>query len=210
MSLSAQSALQPRKSPVQARSTATVEAISEATIQVLLAVGPGRLTTTRVAERAGVSVGTLYQYFPNKEAMLFFVLEHHLNVVANAVERACRRSHGQTVKRMMEAVVQAFIDAKMKRADISMALYRVASDLDVTALVRQSGERGRAALATMLETASDAVFEELPVTTLVLYSAMAGTMRSVLEAGSPPELVTSLRTQLVLLCSSFLVSAGRR
>ena len=49
----------------------TVEAISEATIQVLLAVGLDRLTTTRVAERAGVSVGTLYQYYPNKQALLY-------------------------------------------------------------------------------------------------------------------------------------------
>src|SRR4051794_24665457 len=61
----AQVALEPRKSPVQARSNASVDAILEATVQVLLQVGKERLTTTRVAARAGVSVGTLYQYFPN-------------------------------------------------------------------------------------------------------------------------------------------------
>ena len=61
-------ALEPRKTPVQARSTVTVEAISEATIQVLLRHGAERLTTTRVAQRAGVSVGTLYQYYPNKQS----------------------------------------------------------------------------------------------------------------------------------------------
>ena len=57
---------EPRKSPVQARSAASVDAILKATIQVLLRVGKEKLTTTRVATRAGVSVGTLYQYFPNK------------------------------------------------------------------------------------------------------------------------------------------------
>jgi len=51
-----------------------VGAISEATIQVLLSDGVERLTTTRVAERAGVSVGTLYQYYPNKQSLLFAVL----------------------------------------------------------------------------------------------------------------------------------------
>jgi AcrR family transcriptional regulator len=76
MSTKRQIPLEPRKTPVQARSTVTVEAIYEATFQVLLAVGgPERLTTTRVAERAGVSVGTLYQYFPNKQSLLFSVLE---------------------------------------------------------------------------------------------------------------------------------------
>ena len=68
----------------------TLEAISEATIQILLAVGLDRLTTTRVAERAGVSLGTLYQYYPNKQALLYAVLKVHSIKVAEAVEGACR------------------------------------------------------------------------------------------------------------------------
>ncbi len=74
--------------PVQARSLNTVEAIFEACIQVLTTMGVERLTTTRVAERAGVSVGTLYQYFPNKQALLAAVLEKHLLLVVSAVEEA--------------------------------------------------------------------------------------------------------------------------
>ena len=89
MSTTTISALKPRKTPVQARAEVTVEAICEATIQVLLSHGAERLTTTRVAERAGVSVGTLYQYYPNKRSLLFAVLEHHLNNVAGRVEVAC-------------------------------------------------------------------------------------------------------------------------
>src|ERR1019366_7406067 len=87
-----QISLEPRKTPVQARSTVTVEAIAEATIQVLLSHGTDRLTTTKVAERAGVSVGTLYQYFPNKQSLLFALLEDHLDKVSAAVEDACARA----------------------------------------------------------------------------------------------------------------------
>ena len=86
------SAFEPRKTPVQTRAAVTVEAISEATIQVLLSHGGDRLTTTRVAERAGVSVGTLYQYYPNKKSLLFAVLEDHLEKVTVAVETACERA----------------------------------------------------------------------------------------------------------------------
>jgi AcrR family transcriptional regulator len=68
----------PRKLPVQARSTLTVEAIFDATIQVLLADGIEGLTTTKVASRAGVSVGTLYQYFSDKRELLTAALERHL------------------------------------------------------------------------------------------------------------------------------------
>src|SRR5215471_4701662 len=88
----ARSGVHPRKTPVQARATVTVGAISEATIQVLLRQGAHRLTTTRVAERAGVSVGTLYQYYPNKESLLFAVLADHLDRVAAAVDAACRQA----------------------------------------------------------------------------------------------------------------------
>src|SRR5579863_315821 len=84
-----QAALEPRKSPVQARSAATVDAVLEATIQVLLQTGKERLTTTKVSRRAGVSVGTLYQYFPNKSAMLKGALKRHLDEVTEAVERVC-------------------------------------------------------------------------------------------------------------------------
>lgn len=60
-----------RKQPQQARSTELVTAILEAAIQVLAQEGVQRFTTARVAEKAGVSVGSLYQYFPNKAAILF-------------------------------------------------------------------------------------------------------------------------------------------
>lgn len=60
-----------RKQPKQARATELVAAILQAAAQVLASEGAQRFTTTRVAEKAGVSVGSLYQYFPNKAALLF-------------------------------------------------------------------------------------------------------------------------------------------
>jgi AcrR family transcriptional regulator len=113
-------AFEPRKTPLQARSTVTVEAISEATIQVLLSHGADRLTTTRVAQRAGVSVGTLYQYYPNKQSLLFAVLENHLTNVMATVEAACESTCHKPLAEMIREMVEAFVDAKMDRADISV------------------------------------------------------------------------------------------
>lgn len=70
--------LEPRKKPVQGRSKATVEVILEAAAQVFEANGYAAGTTNRISERAGVSVGTLYQYFPSKEAIVVALLEEHL------------------------------------------------------------------------------------------------------------------------------------
>src|ERR1700734_1647666 len=97
--------LEPRKSPVQARSAASVDAILQATIQVLLQVGKERLTTTRVARRAGVSVGTLYQYFPNKSALLRAALKRHLDEVTEAIEQVCQEQQGNSLDQMATALI---------------------------------------------------------------------------------------------------------
>src|SRR5262249_21290917 len=142
----------PRKTPVQARAASTVDAISEATIQVLLKDGAERLTTTRVAERAGVSVGTLYQYYPNKQALLFAVLADPLGTVASAVEAACEQARGQPLADMIGAVVEAFLAAKLARVDISLALYQCAADVGGPALAKRVGQRSRKALEELLRT----------------------------------------------------------
>ena len=199
-----QTALEPRKIPVQARAAVTVEAIFEATIQVLLSHGTERLTTTRVAQRAGVSVGTLYQYFPNKQSLLFAVLEDHLDKVAAAVELACERARGKRLSEMVQHVVEKFVDAKMQRTDISTALYRVSAEVGGPALVKRTVERSRRALEAMLKTAPDAASQPERFAIQMMFSAMAGATRSVLEAGATPMMVQKLRDHLVLLCKSYM------
>jgi len=146
--------LEPRKSPVQARSTASVDAILEATIQVLLQVGKERLTTTKVAMRAGVSVGTLYQYFPNKSALLRAVLKRHMVEVTGTVERVCREQNGGTPRQMVTALITAFLQAKMRNAKTSVALYSVSSDVDGAKIVQQMSARSDKAIVRMLASAS--------------------------------------------------------
>jgi AcrR family transcriptional regulator len=205
-----QSALAPRKTPVQTRSTVTVAAISEATIQVLLSHGGDGFTTTRVAERAGVSVGTLYQYYPNKQALLFAVLENHLERLSAVVEAACARARGKKLAEMVKHVVEAFVDAKLARADISTALYRIASDVGGPALVKRTSKRSRKALAAMLRTAPDAMLQQQNFAIQMMFAAMAGATRSVLEAGAPPAMVRDVRAHLVLLCRSYLAAVARQ
>lgn len=146
--------LEPRKSPVQARSAASVDAILEATVQVLLNVGKERLTTTRVASRAGVSVGTLYQYFPNKSALLQAALKRHMDKITEAIELVCKEQRGRTLRQMATALITAFLEAKMTDAKTSVALYSVSSDVDGARIVQQMGIRSNKAIVRMLATAS--------------------------------------------------------
>src|SRR5690349_7139420 len=112
---------QPRKSASQERSRATVDALVEATARILVREGFDKASTNRIAEVAGVSVGSLYQYFPGKEALVAAVIERHqqeimqtvrgelANVLAQPVEKAIRR--------MVAAAVKAHrVDPKLHRA----------------------------------------------------------------------------------------------
>jgi AcrR family transcriptional regulator len=190
--------------PVQARATVTVDAICEATIQVLLSHGAERLTTTRVAERAGVSIGTLYQYYPNKQSLLFALLTQHLDQISAAVEVACAQARGKPLAEMVQHVVEQFVDAKMRRADISMALYRISAELGGPALAKRTEDRSRKALEAMIKTAPDATSQPEAFAIQMMFSAMAGATRTVLEAGAPPIMVRKLREHLVLLCRCYL------
>jgi len=201
--------LEARKTPVQTRSTATVEAIFEATIQVLLREGADRLTTTRVAARAGVSVGTLYQYYPNKHSLLLAVIERHLNHVMEAVERACMEQRHQPLSTMVDAVVQAFVDAKLERRDASVALYAVVSESGGEAVVARLAKKARTAMSSMLKTAPGVHFSDIDFTVFMFFAAMAGAARVVLEAGASPKMVENLRTHLVLLGEAYLNNAAK-
>jgi AcrR family transcriptional regulator len=202
--------LEPRKSPVQARSTASVEAILDATIQVLLQVGKERLTTTRVAARAGVSVGTLYQYFPNKSALLQAVLRRHLNGVTTAVERVCEEHAGRSLEEMATGLVTAFLAAKMRDARTSAALYSVSSDVDGAKISQQTSLRSNKAIEAMLRTASDPFTADPQLVAAMVQGAMVGVSRRLLESAAPERELDGLRRELVFLACAYLKACSER
>jgi AcrR family transcriptional regulator len=202
--------LEPRKSPVQARSTASVNAILEATIQVLLHVGKERLTTTRVASRAGVSVGTLYQYFPNKSALLKAVLKRHLAQVTDAVELVCMEQKGRTLEQMVTALINAFLDAKMRDAKTSVALYSVSSDVDGARVVQQMGVRTHKSIVQMLATAREPLTTDPQLVASVLQGTMAGISRRILESVAPEKHGAAMRRELTILACAYVGASSAR
>jgi AcrR family transcriptional regulator len=196
--------LEPRKSPVQARSAASVDAILEATIQVLLSAGKERLTTTNVALRAGVSVGTLYQYFPNKSALLQAILKRHLAEVADAIELVCKEQKGNTLRQMAAALITAFLQAKMRNPKTSVALYSVSSDVDGAKIAQQMGTRSNRAIVRMLATASEPLMTDPHLVASMLQGAMFGVSRRMLESGASQEQFDTLREELIFVACAYL------
>lgn len=197
-------ALRPRKSPVQSRSAATAAALQTAAIQVLGQYGLSGTTTTRIAERAGTSVGSLYQYYPNRDALIAAVLERHLTEMAEAIEEACRQQNGMRVAEMACALVSAFLAVKLSDPVQAKALYAVASERGGPELVARVHARTVDAIASMFASASDAFFEDPPLSAAIAFDAMVGPVRSVLEGYTVNGLQDSLYVHLVRLVTAYL------
>ena len=102
----------PRKAPRQARSRATVEAILSATAQVLVRDGYDRTSTNKVAEVAGVSIGSLYQYYPSKEALVAALIARHMERLAALLETKMIEVAAAPVDVAIRTLLSALVDAK--------------------------------------------------------------------------------------------------
>jgi AcrR family transcriptional regulator len=173
-------------------------------------VGKEQLTTTLVAARAGVSVGTLYQYFPNKSALLQAVLKHHLTAVSDAIETACHELKGQSLQQMATGLITVFLQAKLKDVKTSVALYAVSSDVDGQRIAQQVGNRSNKAIVGMLTTASEPLTTDPKLVASMLQGAMFGVSRRMLESGAPAAQVDTMRRELIFFASAYLSACSLR
>ncbi|QPC89584.1 TetR/AcrR family transcriptional regulator [Mesorhizobium sp. INR15] len=110
----------PRKDASQERSRATVDALVEATARILIREGFDKASTNRIAEEAGVSVGSLYQYYPGKEALVAAVIDRHnreiMQVVRGAFAEVASLPVDRAVRRLVAVAIEAHrIDPKLHR-----------------------------------------------------------------------------------------------
>lgn len=132
-----------RKQPQQARSTELVAAILQAAIQVLAKEGATRFTTARVAEKAGVSVGSVYQYFPNKAAILFRLQSDEWQQTTQMLRDILDKTDVAPLERL-RTLVHAFIHSECEEAQMRVALNDAAPlyrDAPEAVEVRAAGQR---------------------------------------------------------------------
>ncbi|MER9683778.1 TetR family transcriptional regulator [Mesorhizobium sp. M0184] len=132
-----------RKQPKQARSAELVAAILQAAVQVLAREGAQRFTTARVAEKAGVSVGSLYQYFPNKAAILFRLQSDEWRQTTSLLRDILEDVRKPPLERL-RALVHAFLRSECEEAAVRVALDDAAPlyrDAPEAQTARASGDR---------------------------------------------------------------------
>jgi AcrR family transcriptional regulator len=110
----------PRKSASQERSRATVDALVEATARILVREGFDKASTNRIAQKAGVSIGSLYQYFPTKEALVAAVIDRHnaalMQVARGTLTAVAALPVGEAVRRLVAVAIDAHrLDPRLHR-----------------------------------------------------------------------------------------------
>ena len=109
--MAARSLTSPRKRASQERSRATVDALVEATARILVRDGFDRASTNRIAQEAGVSIGSLYQYFPGKEALVVAVIERHNREIMQVARDAVAEAEGLPLEEAARGIIAAAIEA---------------------------------------------------------------------------------------------------
>jgi AcrR family transcriptional regulator len=100
-----------RRQPKQRRARQTVDAILDAVVRLLKREGLDAITTNRIAEVAGVSIGSLYQYFPDKRAIFAGLHERHIEQIDRMVEAALVKHAGSSLEELVPALIGSMVDA---------------------------------------------------------------------------------------------------
>jgi AcrR family transcriptional regulator len=140
-----------RKRPLQARAQATVEAVLEATLQVLRKEGMGGLNTTKVAQRAGVSVGTLYQYFPDKQSLVMALTVDYAERIVGAIAAAGRGLTGQPLHVALPAMIEAVVRVKREHLPLTLALREALSAATSDTVMREANRSLLGVVQALLE-----------------------------------------------------------
>jgi AcrR family transcriptional regulator len=141
----------PRKSPRQNRSLATVGAILDAAARVLATESLQGFNTNRVAEVAGVSVGSLYQYFPNKAGLMLALIEQAQSELASALEAAVKVSDGQPLEASLRVLVRVAIEQQYGQPLLAAALDHEERRLPVQRAVGHAERRILFSIEALLE-----------------------------------------------------------
>lgn len=145
-----------------------MEAILEATAHILVTEGVERLSTNRVAQVAGVSIGSLYQYFPNKEALVLALLERHVSRMLALLSQHATELVGAPIEEAVTAYVRVILETHRIAPRLHHVLTLQAVNLDMNALADWEAQ-ARQMVQGYLETRRDDIVpDDLEMAAFVL------------------------------------------
>lgn len=190
----------PRKRPLQARSRETYAAILEAAARILETKGLEAANTNAIAERAGVSVGSLYQYFPDKAAIFAELIIASETELGDMLEALVSSTSGQTLEQRLALLVQAGVEQQMARPQLARLLDYLEATLPADPKLRAADERILKLIGRLLLEHRDMISRPATATTaLDVLSIVKGMVDGASFAGETPQRRLEARVMAALL-----------
>jgi len=204
----------PRKLPRQARAKATVDAILTAAAQVLVSRGYEEATTARIAEQAGVSIGSLYQYFSNKESLIAALIEQHADALVASLRDVLEYSKRPTLADSVRAAIDVTFSAHRIDPALHKILHEQVPRVGRLAKAMDAGREITEAIESCLRAHTDEIppDHDLAITAIVVETVIdAIAHKSVLEDNGPLSGETAAREafRLIMNYVSQPASSGR-
>ena len=196
-----------RRQPTQPRAQQTVNAIFEATVDVLVREGEEHLTTNRIAERAGVSIGTLYQYYSTREAIVAGMMDRHRSETMASMERQLTRLRQSNpparlvLKEFVHMYVQTFAPADPQMRAVMQLAWKLDNHVDLAHSQREAAER----ISMWLQQIDHPeVRAPNPALAFVLTRSLSGTVRAAMLEQSSLLDSAIFETELERVCWAIL------
>jgi AcrR family transcriptional regulator len=199
-----------RKSPQQGRSKALVDAIFEATVRILPKIGSEKITTKKIADLAGVSIGSLYQYFPNKESVLSALMESFASLHSSSIQKKLDEVQGksmeESVSLMVDSALEIFLGEKWKTREIFM----LAPELGMMPTIYKFRQIGVERLADEMERhAPGKTREEYMRISFIAANSLMGVVHTMLYDETQTYSIADLSTELKVMLLAYFRECGR-
>jgi AcrR family transcriptional regulator len=194
-----------RKAPQQKRSQDLVDDVMEATARLIPDFGFDRATTNKIAELAGVSIGSLYRYFPNKEAIFISLFQRVEENHRQQLRKALEMARDLPPRSRVEPVVGAIVDLVMKRRKLVLVLYSHAPQLGALDYLVQSRQRFRGEIELVLQEFSSHIPKRSPHTAArLIVGCVHGVLEDLVQDDGAEQVVDTVKKELAELFCCYL------
>jgi AcrR family transcriptional regulator len=204
-----------RRQPIQDRAQRTIETIFKATAQIVASDGESALTTNKIAAKAGFSIGTLYQYFPTKEAILIAMIAKERRRVLDQLSEILEQAevNATPIPKIIETLIHLLVESFASGHKLQRAMIRLAWQVDhidsITQALREASETLSQYLARMAARDSSGLhFRTSPATMFILTRAVMGAIRSASLERSSLLGSDEFEAELARLCTGLLINSG--
>jgi AcrR family transcriptional regulator len=203
-----------RKTPQQERSKTIFESILEAAAHILSTVGVDKSTTNKIAEMAGVSIGSLYQYFPNKEALVSAILERQFKKHAKLIEEKIltlrkQPNTGLKPEEMVDLLVRTIMETTTKNRKLLRAIGSYTFSLGhLNTIVEGRKHMEKHIRALIVEHLDRTKVSNPEISTYVIINAVAGVIEAIVFDDITEEFQSKLIDETVLLIQNHITPSS--